>query len=305
MSNREQKESEKLVKFIRKALLAGDCERFELRHIIAGEGDRKVEDWRIKEEELEQDGSIDPESLASTVRESASDDSEAFLGVQTYAVLAYHEGDGSLYRARAIIRIRGSNSEGVEGSIIEASEGPGTKGQTAMLMRHLEATQRTMMAVVGSVTSQQARTIENLTQQLGQADKDRLQAWEATRRVFLAEDERAEKAHERKRKLERDKWMLDRFESLAFPAVARLLGPGKADIKGSVRESVLLHALGKFLSSFSEEQVMKMMATMNEEQRTQFVEFYQSIATEVKANTPPGQEEPKKEETNGTTEAKT
>jgi len=292
-------ESDKIAKFIRKALLQGDCERLELRHVINGEGDRKVQDWRLKTEELGEGGAVDADTLCDVICEAAREDAEAFDGVQSYAVLAWHEGDGSMYRARAIIRTRGSMSD--VGGLVEASEPATMKGLVNQQMRHLEATQRTMMTMVTSVTAQQARTIENLTQQLGQADRDRLQAWEATRRVFLSEDERAEKALERKRKLEKDKWLLDRFESLAFPVMSRMLGPGKADAKGALRESVLLHALGKFLSSFSQEQVLGMMSNMNEEQRAQFQEFYQQIATEVTANTPPETkpDEPPKAETNG------
>jgi hypothetical protein len=292
-------ESDKIAKFIRKALLQGDCERLELRHVINGEGDRKVQDWRLKSEEIGEGGAVDADTLCDVICEAAREDAEAFDGVQSYAVLAWHEGDGSMYRARAIIRTRGSMSD--VGGLIESSEPATAKGLINQQMRHLEATQRTMMNVIANVTAQQARTIENLTDKLGQADKDRLEAWEATRRVFLSEEERAEAAAERKRKTEKDKWLLDRFESLAFPALGRLLGPGGGDVKGAVRESALLSAFGKFLSGFSQEQITGIMANMNEDQRTQFLEFYQAVAKEVTANTPPGPkpEEAKKEETNG------
>ena len=177
----------KLISFLNTSLLTDGFTRLELRHLNEKGGaciwDAKRGSVRIGEDD--EPAPVDVEDLATQIESAAYDDAEGIGGMQRYCVLAFVAKEKAP-RRRFTFRML-ADEEDDSGA---PSEEPTAKGHLTQLMRHNEALMRTVQMAIGSVLTNQSRTIESQAQAIADADKRRLAMFETHEQLLSRQADR-------------------------------------------------------------------------------------------------------------------
>lgn len=143
-------------------------------------------------------------------------------GLQKYALYAYHSGDFENHTARFIIRLQGVTDDDDEEGL--NSEGPDRQGLVSQAMRHSEASNRTMVALVQGLMGSMQSTISRLTAMNEKLLDDKLASMELVQELQDDKDNREAKAMTARAKAKGVEQLVSRLALLAPALVNKVSG---------------------------------------------------------------------------------
>jgi len=200
------------------------------------------------------------ENSANEISACAISDSEGLSeGLQRYVILAYRIEKPEVASTRFAFVVDGPDTEQSSGF---DSEPPTPTGLTHQLMRHVEAQQRALVALVGSVGTSQARMLDTLRQENEQMREQRMSDFETAETLMSMKQERELEGRKAEAKIKAVEGLVAEVKLLAPAVINRL---AKKDIIP--------------LSESNDPQKMaiaRLMESLNENQREKFMTFAMS-----------------------------
>lgn len=237
--------SQKLSEWLR-GLEALECERVEIRHMVAGsEGGSVVASF-----ELEGDP---PRFNAEAITAKLTSDAEGIGGPQRYTLAGYKAASKA---ARDTLRLRVDG--GADAELGGPSEPANLRGLVAQLMRHNEQQARTNRELASSVPEAMTKMVRVLSEALEQAFAKQVEHW----RVMGEQAKYDREATEQKHRLELER---ERFHVLAQEV--KLLTPGLAAKLGFGSPQMTEAATVRFVESLTEQQREVIFGTLTPDQQ--------------------------------------
>src|SRR5512137_1635134 len=143
-------------------------------------------------------------------------------GLQKYVLYAYHSGDYETHTARFIVRLQGLTEEDEEEGF--NSEGPDKAGLVSQSMRHSEASNRTMVALVQGLAGTFQSTISRLTAMNEKLLEDKIEGMELIQAMQEDRDNREAKAMTARAKAKGVEQLVSRLSLLAPALVNKVAG---------------------------------------------------------------------------------
>lgn len=195
-------------------------------------------------------------------------------GLQKYVIYAYHSGDFETHTARFIVRLQGLTEEDEEDGF--NSEGPDKQGLVSQSMRHSEASNRTMVALVQGIAGTFQSTISRLTAMNEKLLDDKMQMVELMQDLQEDRDNREAKALSAKAKAKGIQELIGKLGVL-LPAVANRVS-GKPIFP--VEDSSLMMMVRALFTSMAAnpERLEKLMGMLSAEEGIAFMNLYEQIS---------------------------
>jgi hypothetical protein len=199
-------------------------------------------------------------------------------GLQKYALYAYHSGDFENHTARFIVRLQGVSDDEDEDGL--NSEGPDKTGLVSQAMRHTEASNRTMVALVQGLVGTYQSTISRLAAMNEKLLDDKLASMELIQEMQEDRDNREAKAMTAKAKAKGIQDLVGRL-GILLPAVANKVA-GKPIFP--VEDSSMMMMVRALFTSMATnpERLDKLMAMLSPEEGIAFMNLYEQISVKDK-----------------------
>jgi hypothetical protein len=199
-------------------------------------------------------------------------------GLQKYALYAYHSGDYENHTARFIVRLQGVSDDEDEDGL--NSEGPDKTGLVSQAMRHTEASNRTMVALVQGLVGTYQSTISRLAAMNEKLLDDKLASMELIQEMQEDRDNREAKAMTAKAKAKGIQDLVGRL-GILLPAVANKVA-GKPIFP--VEDSSMMMMVRALFTSMATnpERLDKLMAMLSPEEGIAFMNLYEQISAKDK-----------------------
>lgn len=246
---------------------AKPANRFVLRTAAPGTRGTEIEEFEI---ESRMDLEEIPAFAGNVIARAQEDADGNGPNVQRYVVLAFRKGEtkpGSRYS----FRLRGESDVDLDE---ESGDEPATiKGLLAQLMRHNEATTRTLVQATGTLMSTMARRLESADRLNESLIKDR------TEHFRILEEAKSEQHTRDMEMMLTDGTM--RRKDQAFQKLMALVPLVINKIAGSKvlpdKSDPLMMLLEPLIGSMSQEQFQAIQSTLSPEQTIMFVELLQTF----------------------------
>jgi hypothetical protein len=199
-------------------------------------------------------------------------------GLQKYALYAYHSGDFENHTARFIVRIQGVTDDEDEDGL--NSEGPDKTGLVSQAMRHTEASNRTMVALVQGLVGTYQSTISRLAAMNEKLLDDKLASMELIQEMQEDQDNRQAKAMTAKAKAKGVEQLVGKL-GLLLPALANKVS-GKAIFP--VEDTSLMMMTRSLITSImtNPERAEKLMTLLSPEEGIALMNLYESVSAKDK-----------------------
>ncbi len=199
-------------------------------------------------------------------------------GLQKYALYAYHSGDYENHTARFIVRLQGVSDDDDEDGL--NSEGPDKTGLVSQAMRHTEASNRTMVALVQGLVGTYQSTISRLAAMNEKLLDDKLASMELIQEMQEDKDNRDAKAMSAKAKAKGVEQLVGKL-GLLLPALANKVS-GKPIFP--VEDSSMMMMVRSLFTSMATnpERLDKLMALLSPEEGIAFMNLYEQISAKDK-----------------------
>lgn len=223
------------------------------------------------------------DTCALDIHSKLSNEVASLGGVQKYALYAYHSGDYDQHTARFIIRMQGVTDDDEEAL---DSEGPDKVGLISQCMRHTEAANRTMVALVQGLVGSYQSTISRLASMNEKLLDDKVEQIELIQEMIASKDERDAKALTAKAKAKGVEQLVGRLSLLAPALVNKVAGKPIFPVEDS---SLMMMTRSLITSIMADpDRAEKLMAMLAPEQGIALMNLYEQISTKEKEE---GQEE--------------
>lgn len=199
-------------------------------------------------------------------------------GLQKYALYAYHSGDYENHTARFIVRLQGVSDDDDEDGL--NSEGPDKTGLVSQAMRHTEASNRTMVALVQGLVGTYQSTISRLAAMNEKLLDDKLASMELIQEMQEDQDNRQAKAMTAKAKAKGVEQLVGKL-GLLLPALANKVS-GKPIFP--VEDSSMMMMVRALFTSMATnpERLDKLMSLLSPEEGIAFMNLYEQISAKDK-----------------------
>ncbi len=199
-------------------------------------------------------------------------------GVQKYALYAYHSGDFENHTARFILRLQGVTEDDDDDAL--NSEGPDKVGLISQCMRHTEASNRTLTAMVQGLVGSYQSTISRLASMNEKLLDDKVASLELIQEMQEDRDNREAKALSAKAKAKGVEQMIGKL-GLLLPALANRVS-GKPIFP--VEDSSLMMMTRSLITSIMTDPVRaeKIMGLLAPEQGIALVNLYEQVSAKDK-----------------------
>lgn len=199
-------------------------------------------------------------------------------GLQKYALYAYHSGDYENHTARFIVRLQGVSDDDDEDGL--NSEGPDKTGLVSQAMRHTEASNRTMVALVQGLVGTYQSTISRLASMNEKLLDDKLASMELIQEMQDDQDNRQAKAMTAKAKAKGVEQLVGKL-GLLLPALANKVS-GKAIFP--VEDTSLMMMTRSLITSImtNPERAEKLMGLLSPEEGIALMNLYESVSAKDK-----------------------
>lgn len=199
-------------------------------------------------------------------------------GVQKYALYAYHSGDYENHTARLIIRMQGLSEDGEDEGL--DSEGPDKVGLVSQCMRHTEASNRTMVALVQGLVGTYQSTISRLAAMNEKLLDDKLASMELIQEMQEDKDNREAKAMTAKAKAKGVEQLVGRLSLLAPALVNKVAGKPIFPVEDT---AMMMMVRSLFTSmAANPERLEKLMGLLAPEEGIAFMNLYEQISAKDK-----------------------
>lgn len=196
-------------------------------------------------------------------------------GLQKYALYAYHSGDFENHTARFIIRLQGVGDEDEDDAL--NNEGPDKTGLISQCMRHTEAANRTMVALVQGLVGSYQSTISRLAAMNEKLLDDKVEGIELIQDMISSKDEREAKALTAKAKAKGVEQLVGRLSLLAPALVNKVAGKPIFPVEDT---SLMMMTRSLITSIMADpERAEKLMAMLAPEQGIALMNLYEQIST--------------------------
>lgn len=218
------------------------------------------------------------DTAALDIHAKLQNETASLGGLQKYAIYAYHSGDYENHTARFIIRLQGVTDDDDEEGL--NSEGPDKVGLVSQCMRHTEASNRTMVALVQGLVGTYQSTISRLAAMNEKLLDDKLASMELIQDMQEDKDNREAKALTAKAKAKGVQDLVGRLGVL-LPAMAnRVAGKPIFPVEDS---SMMMMVRSLFTSmATNPERLDKLMGLLSPEEGIAFMNLYEQISTREK-----------------------
>ncbi len=240
--------------------------KFVLRHASPGSKGNEVESW-------EHDSAIKLEDiprLAADILGRAQTDSDGLgPGVHRYTFSAVAKGEGKT--TRLMFRLRGGEESDEES--VGGEDSPTMKGLTQQLMRHNEATQRTLISSVGTMLSLMGRRMESQDAEMTQMRRERSETFLALEEAKSQQHDRDMTAMETMNADKRKDMAFNKIMQLAPAVVNRISGKNLLPEKTSPMDMMLEN----LVKSLDETQFAAIASQLRPDQQLTFVEILRTF----------------------------
>lgn len=218
------------------------------------------------------------DTAALDIHAKLQNETASLGGLQKYAIYAYHSGDYENHTARFIIRLQGVNDDDDDDGL--NSEGPDKTGLVSQCMRHTEASNRTMVALVQGLVGTYQSTISRLAAMNEKLLDDKLASMELIQDMQEDKDNREAKALTAKAKAKGVQDLVGRLGVL-LPAMAnRVAGKPIFPVEDS---SMMMMVRSLFTSmATNPEKLDKLMGLLSPEEGIAFMNLYEQISAKDK-----------------------
>ena len=218
------------------------------------------------------------DTAALEIHAKLQNETASLGGLQKYALYAYHSGDFENHTARFIVRLQGVTDDEDEDGL--NSEGPDKTGLVSQAMRHTEAANRTMVALVQGLVGTYQSTISRLAAMNEKLLDDKLASMELIQEMQDDHDNREAKAMTAKAKAKGIQDLVGRLGVL-LPAVANKVA-GKPIFP--VEDSSMMMMVRALFTSMATnpERLDKLMAMLSPEEGIAFMNLYEQISAKDK-----------------------
>ncbi len=199
-------------------------------------------------------------------------------GLQKYALYAYHSGDYENHTARFIVRLQGVSDDDDEEGL--NSEGPDKTGLVSQAMRHTEASNRTMVALVQGLVGTYQSTISRLASMNEKLLDDKLASMELIQEMQDDQDNRQAKAMTAKAKARGVEQLVGKL-GLLLPALANKVS-GKPIFP--VEDTSLMMMTRSLITSImaDPDRAEKIMGLLAPEQGIALMNLYEQVSAKDK-----------------------
>lgn len=199
-------------------------------------------------------------------------------GLQKYVLYAYHSGDYETHTARFIVRLQGVTDEDEENGL--DSEGPDKTGLVSQSMRHTEASNRTLVAMVQSLVGTFQSTVSRQSAMIEKLLDDKVATIELIQEMQSDKDNREAKAMTAKAKARGVEQLVGRLGVL-LPAMANRVA-GKPIFP--VEDSAMMMMVRALFTSMAAnpDRLEKLMGMLSPEEGIAFMNLYEQISAKDK-----------------------
>lgn len=214
------------------------------------------------------------DTAALEIHSKLQNETASLGGLQKYALYSYHSGDFENHTARFIIRMQGVSDDEDEDGL--NSEGPDKTGLVSQAMRHTEAANRTMVALVQGLVGTYQSTISRLTAMNEKLLDDKQASMELMQELQEDQDNRQAKAMTAKAKAKGVESLVSKL-GLLLPALAnRVSGKPIFPVEDS---SMMMMVRALFTSmATNPERLKKLMDMLSPEEGIAFMNLYEQIS---------------------------
>jgi len=199
-------------------------------------------------------------------------------GLQKYVLYAYHSGDYETHTARFIVRLQGLTEEDEEEGF--NSEGPDKQGLVSQSMRHSEASNRTMVALVQGLAGTFQSTISRLTAMNEKLLEDKLASLELITELQEDRDTRDARALTAKAKAKGVEQLVSRLSLLAPALVNKVAGKPIFPVEDT---SLMMMTRSLITSIMADpDRAEKLMSMLAPEQGIALMNLYEQISAKDK-----------------------
>ena len=199
-------------------------------------------------------------------------------GLQKYVIYAYHSGDYETHTARFIVRLQGLSDEDEEDGF--NSEGPDKAGLVSQSMRHSEASNRTMVALVQGLAGTFQSTISRLTAMNEKLLDDKIGMMELIQAMQDDKDNRDARAMTAKAKAKGVEQLVGRLSLLAPALVNKVAGKPIFPVEDS---SLMMMTRSLITSIMADpERAEKIMGMLAPEQGIALMNLYEQVSAKDK-----------------------
>lgn len=218
------------------------------------------------------------DTAALEIHAKLQNETASLGGLQKYALYAYHSGDFENHTARFIVRIQGVSDDEDEDGL--NSEGPDKTGLVSQAMRHTEASNRTMVALVQGLVGTYQSTISRLAAMNEKLLDDKLASMELISEMQDDKDNRQAKAMTAKAKAKGVEQLVGKL-GLLLPALANKVS-GKAIFP--VEDTSLMMMTRSLITSImtNPERAEKLMGMLSPEEGIALMNLYESVSAKDK-----------------------
>ena len=162
------------------------------------------------------------DTAALEIHAKLQNETASLGGLQKYALYSYHSGDYENHTSRFIIRMQGVTDDDEEEGL--NSEGPDKAGLVSQAMRHTEAANRTMVALVQGLVGSYQSTISRLAAMNEKLLDDKVASIELIQEMQEDRDNREAKSLTAKAKAKGVEQLVGRLSLLAPALVNKVAG---------------------------------------------------------------------------------
>jgi hypothetical protein len=215
------------------------------------------------------------DTAALEIHAKLQNETASLGGLQKYALYAYHSGDFENHTARFIVRIQGVSDDEDEDGL--NSEGPDKTGLVSQAMRHTEAANRTMVALVQGLVGTYQSTISRLAAMNEKLLDDKLASMEMMSELQEDNDNREAKGTIAKAKAKGVQELVGKL-GLLLPALANKVS-GKPIFP--VEDSSMMMMVRSLFTSMATnpERLDKLMSMLSPEEGIAFMNLYEQMST--------------------------
>lgn len=218
------------------------------------------------------------DTCALDIHAKLSNEVASLGGVQKYALYAYHSGDFDNHTARFIIRMQGVTDDD-ESEALD-SEGPDKTGLISQCMRHTEASNRTMVALVQGLVGSYQSTISRLAAMNEKLLDDKVENMELIQEMIESKDDREAKAMTARAKAKGVEQLVGRLSLLAPALVNKVAGKAIFPVEDS---SLMMMTRSLITSIMADpERAEKLMAMLAPEQGIALMNLYEQVSAQDK-----------------------
>lgn len=215
------------------------------------------------------------DTAALDIHSKLANETSSLGGLQKYALYAYHTGDYENHISRFVVRMQGIEDDD-EGDGLN-SEGPDKAGLTSQAMRHTEAANRTMVAMVQSVIGPLQSTISRLAQMNERLLDDKLNNLEAIQAMVEDRQEHEVKLIQSRAKAKGIEDLIGKLGVLLPAAANRLTGKPIFPVEDS---SMMMMVRSLITSIMTDpDRAEKLMGLLSPEQGIALMNLYETIST--------------------------